>query len=549
MGLVRDTGMGPRVAVVLPVFQRSVDEFVGAWWSRTSGRHENVCFEVHWYHCFENEWHGRTFAQHLRAVEEHAQELQRYPMVVGEWSLALGRGAQPGRVSREEMCALFGRAQLAAYGQASHGWFFWNWCDANGTEWDWQQSHKAGYLPIGFDAALQQPGLPPPAAARGTYKEDPLEQVLDAPPADPRVRLGDTVYLRAFNGRYVDVDSKEGSHVRARYGDRGKWQQFTLCPVSDHAITPVRTDSSGLRDGDRVSLLAHTGRYLGLVDGAVMAEWTSVEEPCAFILRTDGAADVRHRTVVFLQSPVTGNVLAPNESDSQNQDAVVARWQHLGHWQRFVIEKPLCTAVTPHRPRRRSSFPGGLPAREGSPHSQRRSGAGAEQKPSVVQRCANGLELLAQILLTPSRRRSVGTAEEPRPQTAVTPRQLKPHGSGCGLQRRASVGGSEDCAPSATPRQRRASIGGSEDVGAPQQAVTRRGLQRRASIGGAEDISALPQAVTPRRRRSSVGAGLADPWAASMPQAFAVLYYTVLYYTILYYTIIRYTTLLHYSVL
>ena len=31
---------------------------------------------------------------------------------------------------------------------------------------------------------------------------------------------GDTVYLRAFNGRYLDV---EASQVRARYSDRGKW--------------------------------------------------------------------------------------------------------------------------------------------------------------------------------------------------------------------------------------------------------------------------------------------------------------------------------------
>ena len=34
-------------------------------------------------------------------------------------------------------------------------------------------------------------------------------------------------YLRAFHGRYLDV---EGPTVRARYGDRGKWQQFMVCP-------------------------------------------------------------------------------------------------------------------------------------------------------------------------------------------------------------------------------------------------------------------------------------------------------------------------------
>jgi len=349
---VRKAGMcSDQVTVVLPVFQRSVPEFASAW-SKCAGRKfENVCFEVHWYHCFENEWHGMTFAQHLRAVQDHAHELNKYPMMVGEWSLALGRGAQPGKLSREELRVGFARAQLAAYRQASHGWFFWNWKDGHSAEWDCQRSYEEGCLPLGELREGVQPALPElPPCCEDSFR-DPLEKVFDTPPSEPRIRMGDTVYLRAFNGRYIDV---EGTQVRARYDDRGRWQQFVVCPYGN-------SESCTLLNGDIVCLMAHTGRFLGVTGRRVTARWAVAEKPCAIVVRIQGASELRHRSTVFLQSKATSKMLAPNEGGEVVKAAkneMVARWKDFGLWQRFVVEKPLSTAVTPRRPRRRSSLPG-----------------------------------------------------------------------------------------------------------------------------------------------------------------------------------------------
>jgi glucan 1,3-beta-glucosidase len=358
--VIRKSGMeAERVTVVLPVFQRSLEPFVQFWDAELgSGSRDGISFEVHWYHCFENEWHGRTFAQHLRTVQERSHDLQKFPIVVGEWSLALGCGAYHGKNSKEEMRALFAHAQLAAYQEASHGWFFWNWMDQHSIDWDWQRASAEGYLPLTSEP-LPLPDLPPLpsdlAPGEDTIR-DPLEAVFDTPPTDPRIRRGDTVYLRAFNGRYLDVD---GPHVRARWSDRGKWQQFVLCPFGCNVPSD---DSSSLCDGDIVSLLAHNNCYLGVNGNQVSASWEVVDDACAFMVRTTGSSEeLRHRSPVFLQSCTTSRVLAPNESDPTARDRLLARWEDFGKWQRFTIEKPLSTAVTPHRPRRRSSFPGQLP--------------------------------------------------------------------------------------------------------------------------------------------------------------------------------------------
>lgn len=535
--LIRRSGMtADRITIVLPVFQRPLAPFAAAW-AKMAKHHrtrkvtpashlgkfaqrfamrrqaplpstqsldfeDNVCFEVHWYHCFENEWHGRTFAQHLRAVQEHNRELRRYPVVVGEWSLALGCGVQPGRLSLGEMRALFAHAQLAAYREASHGWFFWTWSDSHGVEWDWQRSMRQGLLPPAETLKRGLPELPPlaaPAQSSGLPRnceepcmspapttpkkaptlaqnraspvsilsprllakatkaaaeglalglapsmvalvastppsprsrrrslgknqalpelDDPLEAMFDTPASDPFVRLGDTIYLRTFHGRYYDV---ERSQVKARYADRGLWQQFVVCPFggtlpsrrgscgacrcalkrarsprnssSSKASSSLRvtscpcvvaqqpTGDQPLRDGHVVSLqVGHTGCYLGVQGRKVLAKWEAADaRPCAFVVRTlegihlaldeEGAADgpegvdlnIRHRTAIFLQSYSTQRVLAPNEGGPHegarpSRDLVLALWKDFGSWQRLTVEKPLCAAVTPRRPRRRSS--------------------------------------------------------------------------------------------------------------------------------------------------------------------------------------------------
>jgi len=143
MTAIRQAGMSAdRVAVILPSFQRDLAEVAAAFKVASSGKHENYCFDMHYYHCFG--WlNDLTFTEHLEHIEENRTEIQIYPTCVGEWSLAIGNKAAKSRsLPKKEARAIFGRAQRSTYDQSSHGWFFWNWKDGNGPDWDWQQGHS-----------------------------------------------------------------------------------------------------------------------------------------------------------------------------------------------------------------------------------------------------------------------------------------------------------------------------------------------------------------------------------------------------------------------
>lgn len=67
------------------------------------------------------------------------------------------------------MRALFARAQLAAYAEASHGWFFWTWNDQHGIDWDWRQSYAGGYLRLGEEVCAFR-DLPPKSDEDGEVR-------------------------------------------------------------------------------------------------------------------------------------------------------------------------------------------------------------------------------------------------------------------------------------------------------------------------------------------------------------------------------------------
>lgn len=505
-GMCKDT-----VTIVLPVFQRSLPDFAKCWdvevrrAARAKGgdaAHGDLCFEVHWYHCFENEWHGRTFAQHLRAVQEHAHELRNYPILVGEWSLALGRGSQPGLLSHDEMRQAFAHAQLVAYREASHGWFFWSWSDSGGgMDWDWQQSHRQGCWP----ATLELPGgfreppttKVPRALCRTGSDLDPLDRLLDVPASDPCIRLGDTIYLRAFNGCYIDV---EDQRVRVRYGDRGRWQQFVLCPAScvNNLAAAAAGGHSGrsaaLRDGDAVRLLAHTGRFVGVSreDRMAACRWGSeaVAVSCIFFLRLEDpfSKEVRHRSAIFLESGETSTMLAPNEDDPNARDHVVAKWDHLGCWQRLVIEKPLSTAVTPHRPRRRDIASLPKPALRPCPRFSK------ALKVALRRRLA--LERKARGRHKASQPRSDAVPLSPRVSAPTTPRLRVRAPSPSVIARRSS------CATNRVPEVRTEPC----DARGRSAPTPLRRPRRSASPDELEELAALT--TLSRRRRISGGSDL-----------------------------------------
>jgi len=323
---IRKAGMpASRVAVVLPVFQRPEGEvaFMKKWWSMTRGRHRNVCFDAHCYHCFENEFNGKSLAQQLRAVEENAKFLREYPVVVGEWSLALGVATwcTAGEMGEDEIISIFGAQQLGALQEASHGSFFWTWkeCPEN-KEWNFQQAFSTGLL-------SRLPRQLPDWDGKG---EDPLEEELHPSPSEPRVFYGDTVYLRVFHGRYVDV---EGAKVCARWADKAKFQSLTFCPSDSASASPfVRRE---VRHRDIVRLRAHNGRYISVEGTSVTASRSCRSTAGEFQVCLEGEQTLVHRGIAYLRSRSTSMSLDADE----DQEGVYARFKDLGLWQAFSVEK------------------------------------------------------------------------------------------------------------------------------------------------------------------------------------------------------------------
>jgi len=153
--VIRGAGMPPEeVAVLLPVYRTERLDEIWRLWNRSLdgfARHANVAFDLHLYHCFGAWWHRQGLGGHLRMARRHRKVLRRVPAVVGEWSLALPPAAC-GDEPREEEAALraFAEAQLEAYSQASHGWFFWNWRDGpQHPGWDAGRCLERGWLQLG----------------------------------------------------------------------------------------------------------------------------------------------------------------------------------------------------------------------------------------------------------------------------------------------------------------------------------------------------------------------------------------------------------------
>lgn len=328
--IVRGAGMhADQVTVVLPLFQRSSEEFLRVWDKVSDGLHQNVCFDFHYYHCFGHGWNGKTFAQQLRAVQQNARELRKIPAVVGEWSLALGLLAEKCcKLPTEQMRRRFAQAQLAAYKEASHGWFFWNWCDAHGTEWNWQQSFKEGFV-----HAPKRCRLP----SWDGVGEDPLEEDTDPSPPDPTVRFGDAVFLRTFHGRYIDLGGPKEC-ASARWADRGAWQRFTIWPPVDRDVSELLRCRTIVQHGDVVRLLAHTGHFLG-IDGGKVTECPDIfsDTSAEFVVHVEGAGKLKHKCAVFLENRANACVVDIDGNGSGKD--VSARWKDFGEWQRLAVEK------------------------------------------------------------------------------------------------------------------------------------------------------------------------------------------------------------------
>eukprot|EP00931_Biecheleriopsis_adriatica_P017976 TRINITY_DN12713_c0_g1_i1.p1 TRINITY_DN12713_c0_g1~~TRINITY_DN12713_c0_g1_i1.p1 ORF type:complete len:604 (-),score=119.71 TRINITY_DN12713_c0_g1_i1:26-1837(-) len=326
---IRKAGMSASsVAVILPIFQRpeGEDSFVQRWTRETQGRHRNVCFDVHCYHCFEH-FHGYSFAEQLRATEENQQMLQKHPMVVGEWGLCLGRATwcTCGDMEEDTVISMFAAQQMEAFKQASHGSFFWNWKEApEEKEWNYQLAKELGLF--------SRPALTMPQWDGGG--EDPLEELLHPSPAEARVHYGDSVYLRVFHGMYVDC---EGTKIDCRWSDKGEWQRFSLCEASGGSSASAATrDRRPVCHQDVVRIRAvRNGRFLAVQDDMVTTTRNKSSLDGQFRILLDGATTLHHRGRCYFQNEATKAVL----NADGDHDGVFCAFEDYGLWQRVVVEK------------------------------------------------------------------------------------------------------------------------------------------------------------------------------------------------------------------
>mmetsp|Transcript_117671 Transcript_117671/g.333491 ORF Transcript_117671/g.333491 Transcript_117671/m.333491 type:complete len:674 (-) Transcript_117671:179-2200(-) len=327
---IRQAGMpSSRVAVICPLFQRPEDAFMRKWQTFTGGKHKNVTFDVHLYHCFENEFNGKTLAQQLRHVQQNAIMLQKYPMVVGEWSLALGCAAWAtcGSMDDDEVYKLFGSLQMEALKEATHGHFYWNWTeDPASIEWNFQMAWKHGLF-SGVPRLLPWDGA----------GEDPMEELLHPPPSEPRVLLDEPIYLRVFHGRYIDI---EGSRVQARWPDKGCWQQLSFCTPADEAYAASRKGRREIRSGDVVRVRTRSGRFLSVAghspEVCAVSSRSSTDAACTeFVIQVQHTKVLRHNGTFFLRSCANSLMVDADEDD----EGISARYPDRGLWQQLAVEK------------------------------------------------------------------------------------------------------------------------------------------------------------------------------------------------------------------
>lgn len=270
---IRGTGMHERqVAITLPCFQRDLPEFAQTWESISGGRHKNICFDLHHYYCFGSKANGRSLAEHLRLIQLRGEEMLRYPVVVGEWSLAVGDTAERAGLRRADLGRLFARAQTEAYSHASHGFFFWCWKDRHSIEWSYLDCHAAGLL---------QKGPAPELPAWDDRGQDPLDLALERMPRSPGICYGDVVQLRGYNGEFVGVGP--GQAPVALSSEPGSRRQLVLCPGFVCASRTARrlgaktaavaaAWGSPVREGDAVMLLTHNGTFVAVRSGKCCQE-------------------------------------------------------------------------------------------------------------------------------------------------------------------------------------------------------------------------------------------------------------------------------------
>ncbi|KAJ1664909.1 hypothetical protein EV178_003693 [Coemansia sp. RSA 1646] len=141
-----------RVPPVISIIDRGFKEY--AWWQTRwprdwNSKYMDAWLDAHLYHVFDRNIDNWPLENHLRMVCDNGRDLKSnatfFPIIVGEWSLALPQAALNGK--ENEARRRFAEAQLDAYDQGGAGWIFWCFKTESSPEWSFLEALDRSWLP------------------------------------------------------------------------------------------------------------------------------------------------------------------------------------------------------------------------------------------------------------------------------------------------------------------------------------------------------------------------------------------------------------------
>lgn len=113
-------------------------------WVMRDKRFTNMYLDVHLYQTHGTRDRRRSFKKHLKLASIKRLKLlskvqKRWPIVVGEWSVALPSGLYKGLTTNEKHALLLAYAGAQVYAQSQvAGWFYWTYITEHGGEWSYR---------------------------------------------------------------------------------------------------------------------------------------------------------------------------------------------------------------------------------------------------------------------------------------------------------------------------------------------------------------------------------------------------------------------------
>ncbi|KAJ2237310.1 hypothetical protein IWW45_001064 [Coemansia sp. RSA 485] len=141
-----------KVPPVVSIIDRGFKEF--SWWQTRwpqdwNNKYIDAFLDAHLYHVFDRNIDNWPLENHLRLVCQNGRDLKtnstHFPIIVGEWSLALPQPALQGR--ENEARRRFAEAQLDAYELGGAGWIFWCFKTEVSPEWSFLDSLDRSWIP------------------------------------------------------------------------------------------------------------------------------------------------------------------------------------------------------------------------------------------------------------------------------------------------------------------------------------------------------------------------------------------------------------------